>query len=193
MTVRTFVAVRLSPPVRGEVSRFLHPLKPEGPQVKWVADDLLHLTLRFFGDLDETRVEKACQVSRELADTFGPIRARLGGTGTFPPHGRPRVYWIGLREGGEALLQLAGSLDRGYRSAGLGQADRPFSPHLTVGRAKPTRGKRPPVGPRVREFRSLTFESSRFIIDRVCVVRSDLTPHGPTYTPIGDYPLSGRG
>jgi len=193
VTLRTFSGILLPPDVRREVGRFVTPLRPEGPHVKWVDEDLFHLTLRFFGDLDEARVERACQATRELAATFAPIRARLGGTGTFPPRGRPRVYWIGMRQGAEELRQLGEALDRGYKAAGLGAADRPVSPHLTVGRAKPPRGRPPRIGKRVWDFGGLTFESPGFIIDRVCVVRSDLAPHGPTYTPIGDFPLSGSG
>lgn len=189
---RCFVAVFPPEAVRAAIARRLAPMTRD-PQVKWVAPELMHFTLRFFGDLDEDRVERAKELTGQVAGLVEPFTARLGGAGTFPPKGRPRVYWVGLEAGAEALVALAATLDRGYEAAGLGASDRPMAPHLTLGRARPLRGRRgAPPGARP-DFRRLTFEIPDFIVRSVCVVASELSPRGPAYTPLAEYLLSGEG
>jgi 2'-5' RNA ligase len=188
---RTFSAAFLPDPIRRQVSSFVETLRPDGPAIKWVSEPQLHFTLRFFGELGEDQVSQVKDVTREIVSTFPPLRIRIAGTGTFPARGRPRVYWLGLREGAPALGELAATLDQGYRYAGLGRADRPFSPHLTIGRAKEGRVRTGPPGRRVWEFGRLTFETPLFIVSRVCVVASVLAPQGPTYTPLAEFPLAG--
>jgi len=187
---RTFTGLFLPEPIRKHVAAFVDTLRRDGAAVKWVDAAQLHFTVRFFGDLDDGALARVQDVTREIVSTFPPLRLRLSGTGTFPPRGRPRVYWIGVRDGADALGELATTLDQGYRYAGLGVADRPLSPHLTVGRMKDGRHL-PPLGPKVWDYGRLTFETPVFIVSRVCVVASVLAPQGPTYTPLAEFPLAG--
>ncbi len=190
---RAFTAIFPPAPVREKLARFVASLEREGGDVKWVRPENLHLTLRFFGDLEDDALERAQQVTREIVSSFAPFRVRLAGTGTFPARGRPRVYWVGIDRGVDDLDLLAGALDRGYRSAGLGKADKAFAPHLTVGRARPPRGRRQPVPQKLWTFGRLTFESLEFTVPSVCVVASELSPRGPTYEPLAEFPMSGHG
>ena len=193
--IRTFSALFLPDDIRQEVAELVESFRREGGEVKWVAPELLHLTVRFFGDLDEEAMERVQVVTGQVAEMVAPIRTRIAGAGTFPPRGRPRVYWLGLERGQEALVQLGETLNRAYQGAGLGEADRPLAPHLTIGRARPPRrGRRPSPAPaRLRAFARLTFATPEFIFQTVSVVRSDLAPHGPTYTPLAEYLLTGQG
>jgi 2'-5' RNA ligase len=193
MMIRTFTAVFLPEDARRQVAGLIERLQAPGDAVKWVEPGLLHFTLRFFGDLDEEAVARVNEITGRVATTLGPIRARLEGTGTFPPGGPPRVYWIGMGLGQDAMVRLARALELAYRDARLGRADKPFAPHLTIGRARTGRGphRSPSAGP--RDFGRLTFSGLEFIVQRVSVVRSDLSPHGPTYTPLAEHPLSGEG
>jgi 2'-5' RNA ligase len=195
--IRTFTALFLPDDIRDQVGELVESLRRDGGEVKWVSPELLHLTVRFFGDLDEDAVERVEVVTGQVAEMVAPIRTRIVGAGTFPPRGRPRVYWLGLQRGRESLVQLGETLNRAYRGAGLGEADRPLSPHLTIGRARPPRrGRRQPPSPpppRLRDFGRLTFQTPEFIFQTVSVVRSELSPHGPTYTPLAEYLLTGQG
>lgn len=191
--IRTFTAVFLPEEARSQVAGLIERIRAPGDAVKWVEPALLHFTLRFFGDLDEEAVARVNEITGGVAATVGPIRARLEGTGTFPPAGPPRVYWIGVGLGRDPLVRLARALELAYRDARLGRGDKPFAPHLTIGRARTERGPRrsPPAGP--RDFGRLTFSGLEFIVQRVSVVRSDLSPHGPAYTPLAEHLLSGEG
>ncbi len=190
MSIRTFTALFLPDEPRGRVARFVNQQRAPGDGVKWVAPELLHFTLRFFGDLEEAEVDRVKTVTSRVASGFGPITARIEGTGTFPHGGRPNVYWLGLAAGAEGITRLARALELAYRDARLGRADKPFRPHLTVGRAGRGRAASRAIP---QDFRGLTFHTPDFILDTVCVVRSDLSPRGPTYTPLAEVLLSGDG
>jgi 2'-5' RNA ligase len=189
---RTFVAVFPPEAVRLEIARRLAPLAGD-PSVKWVAPELMHFTVRFFGDLDDARLERVEEVTGQVAALERPFTARLSGAGTFPPKGRPRVFWVGLAAGAREMTDLAAVLERAYAVARLGTSDRPMAPHLTVGRAREMRGKPPREARSTPDFRSLTFDGADFIVRSVCVVASRLSPRGPAYTPLAEYLLSGEG
>lgn len=190
--IRTFVALFPPPDVVDAAARFMAPLQRGGGGVKWVSPELLHYTLRFFGDQPEEAVRRILSTTETVASLLAPFSARLAGTGTFPPRGRPRVYWLGMDRGAGAFTALATTLDRAYEAAGLGAADRPAAPHLTIGRVRRGGRPEPATGP-LAGFGRLTFSGPDFIFSNVRVVQSDLTPRGPTYTPLGEYPLSGSG
>ena len=94
-----------------------------------------------------------------------PADLRLAGGGRFGSARRPQVAWAGLDGDVAALVALAGQLGVVARGLGLEVEDRPFRPHLTLGRWRPGRpadghlpdrlaGYRGPVWP-LREVRLL--------------------------------------
>lgn len=106
-----------------------------GRDVRWVRLDGLHLTLRFLGPTLETRVDGARDAVRQTGSVAAPFDVVIGGAGTFPPAGRPRAIWLGIREGTEDLTDLAAHVDRSLVVAGWPPEPRPFRAHLTLARA----------------------------------------------------------
>jgi 2'-5' RNA ligase len=184
---RTFVAVFPPPPIVESLTVLLPELRraiPEG--VKWVERENLHLTLRFFGDLTDKKVRQVIEVTEAFGAANAPVDGLLGGLGAFPSLSRPRVFWIAMRDGGERLEALARDLDMAYRKSGFGQADKPFRAHLTVGRVR--------EGHRIEGERIavLKYESTAFTLDRISVMKSQLTPKGPVYSSLAEISLSSR-
>ena len=184
---RTFVAVFPPPPIVETLTVLLPELRraiPEG--VKWVERGNLHLTLRFFGDLTDKKVRQVIEVTEAFGTEHGPVEGRLGGIGAFPSLSRPRVFWIGMPEGGARLEALARDLDLAYRKSGFGPADKPFRAHLTVGRVR--------EGYRIEGERiaGLKYESPEFTLDKISVMKSQLTPKGPVYSSLAEISLSSR-
>jgi 2'-5' RNA ligase len=148
--------------------------------VKWVEARNMHLTLRFFGSIPDEQIEAATLCMDELSKIEVPFGVRLGTVGSFPSPSRARVIWVGVDEGREQLLRIARALDERFADAGLGRADKPFSPHLTIGRVRAPRRN-----PELEEaIRSLTFEGGKFIINSLILTKSELTPKGPIYSPL---------
>lgn len=106
-----------------------------GRDVRWVRLDGLHLTLRFLGPTLDDRIGPAIDAVRAAGAAARAFDASIGGAGVFPPHGRPRALWLGLRDGGTALADLAATVDASLVAAGWTFEPKPFTAHLTLARS----------------------------------------------------------
>lgn len=182
---RTFIAVFPPPEIVESLTALLARLRAAIPDgVKWVEHENLHMTLRFFGDLVDKKVRQAIETTEAFGTGRGPVGVALGGLGAFPSTARPRVFWVGMREGGDRLESLARDLDMAYRRSGFGAADKPFRAHLTLGRVR--QGWNVDGG----RIAGLNYESPAFILGRISVMKSQLTPQGPVYSSLAEIPLS---
>jgi 2'-5' RNA ligase len=101
----------------------------------------------------------------------------------------PRVIWIGLVDEKETLTSLQKQIETYLEKIGFQPEDRPFRPHLTLGRMKSSRGKEELVG-RMEKHKEEEFGG--FKVERVVLFKSDLRPSGPIYTPLREMKLGGR-
>lgn len=177
--MRLFLAVFPPPAVREAAHAAAAPLRAAGPAVSWVKAENLHYTMRFLGEVGEDGARRAGEAALEAAAGHPAFEAALGGLGAFPGVRRARVLWVGMSAGAEPLTALARSLDRALGARGFGAPDRPFSPHLTLGRVRdPRTDWTDPLG----RIPALAGDQARFTVDRLCVVESRLSPKGSTYT-----------
>jgi len=144
---RLFVAVPLPPPSCAAVEALVDGVREamrghagragasSDREVRWVRLDGLHLTLRFLGPTLDERLPSIEAAMRDAAAGAAPFRVSLAGAGAFPAATRPRVLWLGVPEGADALGALAGRLDDGLVRAGWARDERPFRAHLTLARA----------------------------------------------------------
>lgn len=192
--VRTFIAIPISAETRKALGRFAEEGKRAGGDVKWVEPALIHLTLRFLGDVEEARIPAVVDALRMVGGATVPFELAIAGVGAFPNLRRPRVIWAGVDpkggagKGGLSVLRgLAAAVEEAARRLGFGPADHPFSPHLTVARVKSPKGLDRLVAALERHA------SDEFGTDRVeafHVMKSDLRPQGPVYTSLAEIPLA---
>lgn len=147
--------------------------------VRWVDPGNLHLTLRFFGDLDERDLARARTIVRELDGGYAALPVAWERLGAFPSPARVQVIWLGLRDPDGGVDHLAAEVDRRIRQAGFGRADKPFKSHATLGRVR--QGRRVSLE---RMSERLTIPATAFSIATIVLMKSTLTPHGPVYTPL---------
>jgi 2'-5' RNA ligase len=100
----------------------------------------------------------------------------------------PRVIWIGLVEEREILTSFQKQIEIYLKKVGFQPENRPFHPHLTLGRMKSSRGKEELVG-RMERYREEDFGD--FQVERVVLFKSDLRPSGPIYTSLRELRLGG--
>jgi 2'-5' RNA ligase len=187
--MRQFLAARLPGRLDSGVAALQRRIGAELRGWRWVRPEGIHLTLRFLGDVDDSRDARARAVWREVIAGCAPFGLRLTDLGRFPPRGRPRVLWVGVEETdpGGALATLAERLESAARELGFDPESRPFRPHLTL-----ARGGRPgiPSDPAALGIRG----SAEGRVREVVLYRSDLLPTGARYTALEAYPLheSGR-
>jgi 2'-5' RNA ligase len=188
--MRLFVAVDIDDRTRGGVARAIDVLRTaleaaqSSARVSWVAPDRLHLTLQFIGQVSE---DTAAAIEARLGPPFElpAFEMRLGSIGTFPPGGRPRVVWLALDRGADALAALHEEVQRWLADVPFRRESRAFSPHLTLARFKHG-GTRVDVE---RISRVALRPAGGCTIDHVTLYQSRLSPRGPTYTPLRVTPL----
>lgn len=187
-TWRLFFAVEFPAEARGrafEVGRLL--ARDLGQVVKWVEVGSLHVTLKFVGGVPAGRVAEVIEAGRAAAAAGREGELFLAGAGAFPSARRPRVLWIGVSGDIEPLGAVAADLDRRLAEARLAEPEgRPFRPHLTLGRAR--QDARPPdMAAALAELADA--EVGRVWVEDFVLMRSHLSPRGPTYEVVERFPL----
>ena len=92
-----------------------------------------------------------------------------------------RIIWVGLKGDGEALKKLQQDVEEAVVDLGFEKEERPFRPHLTVGRVK---GRQ-----HLRSLQDLLashqrFEAEAFDVTELVLYKSELRPEGARYTPL---------
>jgi len=178
--MRVFIALELSPDIKRILEGFIRKIRMKNVGIKWVDSDAMHLTLKFLGEVPE---EKSADIEEGIsaaAGTSGSFNLQLKGTGTFPQgFGRgTRVLWIGVH-GGSQLSNLHDSLEAVLERKGFPREERPFQPHLTLGRVKSPDGILPILS-ELEKQREKEFGNMQ--VDRIALMESRLTPQGPVYS-----------
>lgn len=172
MSKRLFLAVDIDAATRAEIGAIAGRVRAalgDRLRASWVHPDRMHLTLRFFAAADPER-EAGLVAALAHPLPVPPFDVAFRGIGFFPDRGRPRVLWIGVREGLEELRRLYTALP--------GAAADPFTPHLTLARFRQAAGG----SSRVRqEIGRVQASAGPTRIDRVTLYESRLSPAGPTY------------
>jgi 2'-5' RNA ligase len=176
--MRLFTAIELNDEARAsleaEQRRLAARIADRSGTLRLVRAGQLHLTLVFIGEIPETRAAGLIEVMG--ADVpMAPFHVAFGGCGLFPPHGAPRILWIGALEGADEITALHGHIAGRLKQLGVAVDERPFAPHLTLGRWR-QRARRRPLLPDDVEV------VARIQVERVTLFESRLSPAGPTYT-----------
>ena len=184
--IRIFVAVCLDEELRRGISAIQERVKKLAPNVKWVAPDNFHVTLKFLGDVRQDRLSIVQAAIDEVAGSLAAFDLTISGTGVFPTPRRPRVIWVGVEEGREQLIALAKAVEDRLVRAGFEKDDKPFRSHITIGRVKESK----PVEGLVEGLDEI--DTSDLGVQRVgcvTVMESVLRPGGPEYTPLSVHKL----
>ncbi len=184
--VRSFICVEINNP---EVITHIDKVISEISQykgVRVVKSSQLHLTLKFLGEVSETRIESIKQAISQIH--IPPFQLNLKGMGCFPNLNYIRVVWIGITDGREPLITLAQTIDKKMISLGFPKEKRAFSPHLTLARIKALRNnEKNLLSNKVRDSKELDIGVQ--YIDTVILKKSTLTPKGPIYENLLAVPL----
>jgi len=182
--IRAFVAILLDETVRAAVAAVAERLRPLGGSVAWVPAANLHLTLQFLGEQPEERLAAAEAALDAAAARSAPIETALHGIGAFPGLEQPRILWVGLAQGAPEVRALQARVAEALAREGFPREERPWHPHLTIGRVHDDRRWRREAGPALRQALAQA-AATRFgtlRISEVALMRSDLSPRGARYT-----------
>lgn len=106
-----------------------------GLQPRWVRAEGIHLTLKFIGEVEASRLPAMQSQLAQALSQPRELSLTLRDTGSFSDGRAPRVLWAGVEEEpAGALAELAGAIDTALAAADVPQERRPFRPHLTLAR-----------------------------------------------------------
>ncbi|PLX51104.1 MAG: RNA 2',3'-cyclic phosphodiesterase [Desulfobulbaceae bacterium] len=173
---RLFIAIDLP----ADIKEAIKPLCCGLPGARWVPDDQLHLTLRFIGDLDHELFAELYAGLEEVKAK--PFPLHIKGLGTFPPRGKPRVLWLGLKKS-DALIDLRKKVDSVLRRLEIPLEKKKFAPHITIARL----GKTP--APRLGTYLAANnlFRQPPFRVTSFHLYSSILKPEGAVHTCEAEY------
>lgn len=191
--VRAFIAVEIPAVIRQQLGLLVSPLnRGHDSAVRWVRNDNIHVTLKFLGDSEPARLEKLYRELRPALEGLPIFDLNVGGFGVFPNINRPRVFWCGLQST-PALNDLYEKVESLCASAGYQRENRPFSPHLTLGRSSERAAARElqEIAAAIHKISKQPIGVAR--VDGLTIFRSRLSPGGSIYTPLYKIPLGCAG
>ena len=171
--------------VRQRLATAIERLRAHAADVTWVAPANLHVTLKFLGQVEEARVPTLTDALRAaLADRRG-MDVAVRGLGAFPSPTRPRVLWAGLEDATGGMTALAECVDLCCGRLGFPRETRAFAAHVTLGRVREPR-RQPALG----EALARPADFGRLRVERVSLMRSELSPRGARHFELFGAPLA---
>jgi len=154
-------------------------------RIRWVDHHNLHLTLAFLGDNDDRQVEEAGDIMSLVAGRFDPFEIVFNGTGVFRNIKQPRVIWLALKVP-VVLYDIQALLSDKLEGAGLYKNEKPFKPHITLGRMKYIEN-RELLSDILKQTESHNLPPQP--VNELILYESILKPDGPQYRPLSKVPL----
>ena len=182
--MRLFVALEIPPAVRENLAGLIRDLRAIAPQPKWVRAENLHITLKFIGEVADTKLE-AIRKTLDAVRSKEPVTLDFRGLGFFPNEKHPRVFWAGM-EASANLKGLAADIDRAMEKLGIPREQRPFSPHLTLARFQPP-GLPEKLRSAIKESATRDFGVLR--TNEFHLIESKLKSSGAEYTTLETFPF----
>ena len=186
--IRSFLAIELPRTIQEKIEEIQEDLKSTHADVRWVSPEKIHLTLKFLGNIEESKIEPIVKSIEGSIQATPPFSLKAKGMGAFPYLKNPRVIWMGLTDGKEKVISLQQRLEGLLEKIGFKAEDRSFQPHLTLGRVKTSRGREELVRG-IEKYREEEFGD--FHVETILFLESDLRPSGPIYTPLKEMKLGG--
>jgi 2'-5' RNA ligase len=184
--LRLFVAVDVPDRIKGELASAVAPYRERIPGARWTRSEAWHVTLKFLGATWPRLLEMVREAVEATARETEAFETRLTEMGVFPGPGRARVVWAGLADAEGRFTPMVKLLDA-FLSEHFVPEKRAFTPHLTLARLNPPRN----ISEFAPELIGTAVPSDSFVVDRLVLYRSHLSPRGATYEPILSSPLFG--
>lgn len=178
--VRCFLAVEIPIPIQELLRSVQTDLQSRIRKASWTKPGNFHLTLKFLGDVRPEKIDVVSEVIQRVADTHSPFSIEFGGIGAFPNFARPRVVWVGVKDGASIVSQLAKTVNLELAHLGF-PTDNRFHPHLTLARLR-TVINLEFLKNILRKYN--TINDAAMSVNEITLMQSQLHPSGAVYTPL---------
>lgn len=178
--MRCFIAINLPSNVKDYLYDLCKEITSNNIKVNWIHKKNLHLTLKFIGEVEDSRVN-------EIKDRLNHIEyekfsLNLDTVGVFPNNNFIRIIWIGVNPE-EKVIELQKKIDSSLLD--LFSKDQRFDAHLTIGRVKNTKNKEEFI----KKIKDIKIEKIQFEVNEFKLMKSTLTKDGPIYEEVANFVL----
>jgi 2'-5' RNA ligase len=185
---RIFTAIDISDETRVKAEGYIKNLREEFSQVRvgWERAEKLHLTLKFFGDVDEEQLAKLTAAVEETANQLSSFKLQITKTGVFPSKRNARILWLGVQDVEGNLQKLNEILENECEKKGFAREKRNFKAHLTIARLREAHKSKELVERHLEN----EFDSAEFQVSKIAIYESHLQKTGSIYERIKNVEFS---
>jgi 2'-5' RNA ligase len=182
--MRVFLAIEIDEKLLDKISNVQKQFMECEAPVKYVETENLHCTLKFFGEIDDNKLNDIIEAIDNKIKNHEPFRVNIKKSGVFPNERYIRVLWLGM-EDVEPFSNLQKDLDEDFIKMGF-KKEKSYIPHLTLGRVKGAKNKEALL----QKLKDLgDVEIGEMNIEKIVLKKSELSPQGPIYTTIKEFDL----
>lgn len=128
--MRLFIAINFEANVKSQIQNIIKEVEKNSIQGRFVENEHMHLTLEFLGEVSPDKVLLIKRTIEQII--FHPFTMELSKLGYFKRR-EGNIYWLGIRHN-EILLDIQGRLHELLIKEGFPLENRPYKPHITIGR-----------------------------------------------------------
>ena len=178
--LRLFWAVNLSSEIKAKTADLQSQLKKSGADVKWVEEENFHLTVKFLGDTEPDLIPVMVEKVKKQVSSLDAFTLRIENLGVFPRKGPPKVIWSGVNGEKDKFVKLYNQMQQSLEPLGFLPERKTFSPHLTLGRVRSSRGSEALLAT-LSVLSSGDSVVGDTIVESVDLMQSELTSKGAVY------------
>ena len=182
--MRVFLAVEIDEKLLDKISTVQKKFMECEAPIKYVETKNLHCTLKFFGEIDDNKLNDIVEAIENKINNHDPFKINIKKSGVFPNERYIRVIWLGI-EDPQPFSNLQKDLDQDFIKMGF-KKEKSYVPHLTLGRVKGAKNKAALLS-KLKDLEDV--EIGEMDIKKIVLKKSELTPQGPVYTTIKEFDL----
>ena len=184
---RVFIAIDLDKITKEKLNKAQNILRDCSLNIKWVSQDQFHITLKFLGDITVDKIEEVKKALEDVQSKISPFNITINGLGAFPNKEYPKIIWAGLSENSEKVTSLHQIIEEKLTNLGFEEERHSYKPHITLGRIRDQEKNYELISDKIREFPFRI--SHQQIVNKITVLKSELTSQGPIYSTIAEFKL----
>lgn len=178
-TFRAFIAIDLPDEVKNEIHALINLLKKKDKTTHWTSIEKLHVTLKFLGNITQTQSDEIIKQLKLVVQKHEIFQIEFSKLLLLPSKLSPNVIALAATPI-TPLVSLVLDIDHALLSTGIELEQRPFKPHLTIGKIKTKKF----VEPKLKDEFHIKFKATE-----IKLYESELNQHGAIYTLIQSFAL----
>ena len=118
LIMRAFLAIEIEESLKNKIKKTQQTIKnTNSAKIKYVEDENIHLTLKFFGEINQRKQKQISSIIRKTTENYETYTMKLVKVGAFPNMNRPRVIWTGIKDN-DTTINLIKELDDEFNKIG---------------------------------------------------------------------------